>query len=311
MIRLDLPSGIPAEAMVLGIGVFDGVHLGHRRIISEVVEMGRRTGALPVAVTFLPHPREVLGRPPLPRLLMPPEERMRRLHEAGAIGIGIIDFSERIAQTSPSEFVDALLATSPPVRGICVGEHWRFGRGGAGDTVFLAETLKRRKVAFSAVPEVRVGTEIVSSSMIREAVAAGDLCRASSMLGSRPKLYGTVECGHRLAGRVLHAPTANLRVEFGVLPPNGVYAARAIVGGRIFPAVTNIGLSPTFGNGDERRVETHIPDFSGDLYRQKLEVELVAKLRDEKRFSAPAELEAQIRADIVDAMRLLNPEVNG
>ncbi len=311
MIKLDLPSGIPAEAVVLGIGVFDGVHLGHRRIISEVVEMGRRTRALPVAVTFVPHPREVLGCPPPPRLLMPPEERLRRLREAGAAGVGIIDFSQSIAQTSPAEFVEALMATHPPVRGICVGAHWRFGRGGAGDTAFLAGELKRRGVAFKAIPELRIGNEIVSSSMIRDAIAAGDLRLASSMLGSSPKLYGTVECGHRLAGRVLHAPTANLHVEFGVLPPDGVYAVRAVAGGKVFPAVANIGLSPTFGDGNGRRVETHIPDFSGDLYRQKLEVEIVAKLRDEKRFTAPAELEAQIRADIVNAMRLLKPEVNG
>ncbi|MBQ6353042.1 MAG: hypothetical protein IJJ28_07235, partial [Lentisphaeria bacterium] len=124
MIRFDLPSEAPVEAVVLGIGVFDGVHRGHRRIISELAAMGRRTGALPVAVTFLPHPREVLGRPPLPRLLMPPELRMRRLREAGAAGIGIIDFSREIAETPPPKFVEALLATRPTVRGVCVGSRW-------------------------------------------------------------------------------------------------------------------------------------------------------------------------------------------
>ena len=157
---------------------------------------------------------------------------------------------------------------------------------------------------------MRIGSEIVSSSMIREAIAVGDLRLASSMLGSCPKLYGTVERGHRLAGSVLHAPTANLRVDFGVLPPDGVYATRAFVDGKFFPAVTNIGLSPTFGDENGRRVETHIPDFSGDLYHRKMEIELVAEIRAEKRFADPADLETQIRADIFNAMRRLNPEVN-
>jgi len=305
MIRFDLPSGIPTEAVVLGIGVFDGVHMGHRRIMSELVKMGRRLGALPVAVTFLPHPREVLGRPPLPRLLMPPEVRLRRLREAGAAGIGIINFSPEIAKMLPAEFVEALLATHPEVRGICVGSQWHFGCRNSGDAAFLAGALKRRDVAFNAVPELRIGTEIVSSSIIREAVAAGDLAAASAMLGCRPALYGTVEPGHHLAGTLLHAPTANLHVEFGILPPDGVYACRSVIGGESFPAVTNIGVSPTFGDDGIRRVETHIIGFSGELYRKEIAVELVKKLRGEMRFATPAALAAQIRTDVDNTIKSL------
>jgi len=310
MIRFDLPSEAPVEAVVLGIGVFDGVHRGHRRIISELAAMGRRTGALPVAVTFLPHPREVLGRPPLPRLLMPPELRMRRLREAGAAGIGIIDFSREIAETPPPKFVEALLATRPTVRGVCVGSHWRFGHLGSGDATFLAAELERRGIAFRAVPELHAGARIVSSSIIREAIASGDLAGARAMLGSRPALYGTVESGHRVAGRLLHAPTANLHVEFGVLPPDGVYASCAVVDGDSFPAVTNIGLSPTFGDTGERRVETHLIGFSDRLYDRKITVELIAKLRDEKRFASPEKLAEQIRTDMDNALKALTGEVD-
>ena len=310
MIKFDLPSDEPAGALVLGIGVFDGVHNGHRKIISELVEMGQRAGALPVAVTFIPHPREVLGPPPPPRLLMPPEVRIRRLREAGAAGIGIIGFSEQIAETTPREFIEALLTPQHQICGICVGSRWRFGRHGTGDAAFLSGELVRRGIAFNAVPEVRVGAEIVSSSMIREAIAAGDLAGAFSMLGSRPKLYGSVERGHRVAGSVLQAPTANLHVEYGVLPPNGVYVTRVAISGKNFPAVTNIGFAPTFGTGEDRRVETHIIGFSGDLYQQKLAVELVAKLRDEKTFASAADLKVQISADIDNAKRILSSEVN-
>lgn len=308
MIRFELPPDKETRAVVLGLGVFDGVHKGHRKIIRELLEMGRRTGAVPVAVTFVPHPREILGTPPLPRLLMPPEERFRRLREAGAEGIGIIDFSRRLADTPPAEFVAELLNDSPPVRGICVGSQWRFGRGGVGDTGFLAAELGRRGIAFDAVPELRMHGAIVSSSGIREAVAAGDLAKATEMLGAPPCLYGEVAAGFGIAARELHAPTANLRVDHGVLPPDGVYAGRTAVDGKTFLTVTNIGFAPTFGT-DERRVESHLIGFSGDLYRRRIAVELAVRLRDERKFDSVGELAEQIAADRERALELLSGRV--
>ena len=292
--------------MVLGLGVFDGVHLGHRKIIRELLEMGERTAALPVAVTFIPHPREILGVTPLPRLLMPPEERCRRLREAGAEGIGVIDFSRRLADTPSAEFIVELLGNAPSVRGICVGSRWRFGRGGSGNTAFLAAELKRRGIAFSAVPELRMNGVIVSSSGIREAVAAGKLDAAEAMLGTPPCLYGEVEKGFGIAERELHAPTANIRVDFGILPPDGVYAGLAEVDGRKFAAVTNIGFAPTFGGTNERRVECHLIGFSGNLYRRRIAVELAAKLRGERKFASVSELAKQIAADREKALGLLS-----
>lgn len=297
MIRFELPPDNASQSVVLGIGVFDGVHQGHRKIIRELVEMGRRTGAVPVAVTFIPHPREILGIPPLPRLLLPPEERFRLLREAGAQAIGIIEFSRQLAETSPKEFVDALLKMRPPVRGICVGSQWRFGHRGAGDTAFLAADLERRGIAFNAVREVQMGGSIVSSSLIREKIAAGRLDEAAAMLGTHPGLYGEVVPGFQIAERELHAPTANLHLEYGILPPDGVYAGMTTVGNQRFPAVTNIGFAPTFQYSGERRIETHIIGFSDDLYRRKLIVELFEKIRDEKKFSSVPALEKQIRND--------------
>lgn len=306
MIRFELPIDKKACPVVLGLGVFDGVHQGHRKIIRELVEMGKRTGAVPVAVTFIPHPREILGAPPLPRLLLPPEERFRRLREAGAEAVGIIDFSRRIADTPPADFVEGLLTIEPPVRGVCVGLRWRFGREGKGDTRFLARELGRRGVDFAAVPELQLNGTVISSSGIRECIAAGDLAGAAEMLGTAPCLYGEVVPGCGVAGAKLHAPTANLRIEFGVLPPDGVYVGRVEVEGRRFAAVTNIGFSPTFGGTAERRVECHLIGFSGDLYRKRLAVEIAIKLRSERRFGSVEELGKQIRADRERAVELLS-----
>ena len=180
MMNFSFPDGGVNGAAVLGIGVFDGVHLGHRKIIAELVEMGRIFHAVPVAVTFFPHPRAVLCPDSPPRLLQPPEERLRLLHLAGAEKVNVIEFSAETAATAPELFVDELLAAHGDVRGICVGEHWRFGRGGRGDTMFLARGLERRGIAFRAVPEVRIDGVVVSSSCIREAVATGDLAGAAS-----------------------------------------------------------------------------------------------------------------------------------
>ena len=308
MVEFSFPEGRSTRAAVLGIGVFDGVHLGHRRIIAELCKMGRECDAEPVAVTFFPHPRAILCPASPPRLLLPPEERLRRLHAAGAKRVAVIDFSSAAAATPPEIFLDELLNSLGTVRGVCVGEHWRFGLEGKGDTAFLAREMARRGIRFEAVPEVRIGGDIVSSSGIRDATAAGELAEATNMLGALPCLYGEVEAGSGVAGTQLHAPTANLKVEFGVLPPDGVYATRCEVEGGSFAAVTNIGFSPTFGGTAERRVESHLIGFSGDIYRKKLTVKLVSRLRGEKKFTAVADLEKQIREDREKALELLSRE---
>ena len=304
--RFSFPEGRTDKPVVLGIGVFDGVHPGHRKIVAELLEMGRKLDAVPVAVTFFPHPREILCPASPPRLLLPPDERVRRLHAAGAEKVEIIEFSAEAASTSPEVFLDELLAAHRAVRGICVGEHWRFGCGGSGDTKFLADALARRGIAFVAVPEVRIGGVIVSSSAIREAVAAGNISGAAEMLGELPCLFGEVEAGTGVAGSRLRAPTANLRVDFGVLPPNGVYAGWVEFDGNRFAAVTNIGFSPTFGGTAKRRVESHLIGFSGDLYGMRLVVQMAAFIRGERAFGKVEYLERQIRADREKTLELLS-----
>lgn len=299
--RLALPaSGVPRRRLALGIGVFDGVHRGHQAIVRELVELAHRTGAVPAALTFDPHPRAVLHPDEPPTLLIPLRERVRLLRTAGAEVVWVARFTPEFAALEPGEFLDRLLGLSElKLTGICVGEHWRFGRCGAGDCGFLRNYCAKRGVELSACPEVTLDGETVSSSAIRLAVATGRLDRAAAMLGRRYRLFGVVEHGYRVASGKLECPTANLSFSAGVLPPDGVYAAAVRREGRIFPAAVNVGECPTFGYEQAiRRVEAHLLDFSGNLYGSELEVEFLDYLREERTFAGAEELRAQIGRDL-------------
>ncbi len=307
--RLALPaSGVPRRRLALGIGVFDGVHLGHRAIIRELAELARRTGAVPAALTFDPHPRAVLHPDEPPTLLVPLRERVRLLRAAGAEVVWVAGFTPEFSRLEPGEFLDRLLGVSElDLAGICVGEHWRFGRGGAGDSAFLRDYCAARGIELAACPEVTLDGEVVSSSAIRRAVASGRLDRASAMLGRRYRLFGVVEHGYRVASARLDCPTANLAFSAGVLPPDGVYAAAVRREGRFFPAAVNVGVCPTFGYEQAvRRVEAHLLDFSGNLYGSELELEFLEYLREERTFAGPDELKAQIGRDLVRIRQLFS-----
>lgn len=286
--------------LVLGIGVFDGVHLGHRRIIDEVVKLAERDGAVPTALTFDPHPRAVLRPEEPPTLLVPLRERVRLLREAGAAQVWVIRFTPEFAALEPEEFLARMLECPEfELCGICVGESWRFGRGGRGNRALLDDYARKRRIDFIASPEVRLNGEVISSSAIRRAVASGRLDAAEAMLGRPYRLVGKVEYGYGAATSRLDCPTANVSFSAGVLPPDGVYAAAAIRGETAWPAAVNIGFAPTFGwEQAARRLEVHLLDFSGNLYGSELGVEFLNHLREERSFNSPEELKHQIGRDI-------------
>ncbi len=290
-----LPEG--AKRCCLAIGVFDGVHAGHRRILAELAACARRHAAAAVAVTFDPHPRFVLAPESAPPLLLPLAWRKRYLRAAGADAVAVVPFTRAFAALSPEEFLAALLDGNGgiPVAGVVVGAGWRFGCAGAGNADTLKKAAAARGFEFIAVDELCDG-EKVSSTAIRHAAAGGDLARAAALLGRPYALYGVVEPGFQAAGGELRHPTANLSLTAGVLPPDGVYAGRALG----LPAAVNIGVAPTYGdrNRYRRRVEVHILDFNENIYGRELEVELFRFLREERTFPGPAELRAQIERDI-------------
>ena len=289
-----LPSG--KMPLVLGLGVFDGVHRGHQKIISKLVEMADRCGALPAAVTFFPHPRQVLHPENPPPLLMPLEERCRLLRAAGAQRVGVITFDASFAEISAEDFL-ALLCREYPVAGICVGSRWRFGRNGAGDQKLIRRFAEEKEIEFFPCQEVLVNGEIASSSAIRRSTAAGYLDHARQMLGRPVRLYGKIAHGNQIAGSLLKAPTANMEVSCGVLPPDGVYSGRVKLNDILYPAAVNIGFSPTF-QGRKRRVEAHVSGFSGSLYGEELTLELLHFIRPERGFESHEKLMAQIKMDV-------------
>lgn len=291
----------------LTIGTFDGVHLGHRGVIERTAELARQRRLHAVAVTFWPHPLEVV-RPEAPvELLATLDERLDLFARTDLLDTVIVmPFTQALADVDPEAFLD-ILATFCEPRVLVEGADFALGKGRAGDIAFLRAAGERRGFAVETL-EVRHDSERVSSTRIRSLVRDGNIDGATALLGHPYSIYGEVVDGdHR--GRMLGFPTANLRIDARkVLPGNGVYAVRVRLPGErqaIHPAVANIGVRPTFGGEPRLLVEVHLLDATLDLYGQRLDVECVRRLRDERRFNGVAELIAQISTDTQQARDIL------
>ncbi len=292
------------DRAVIAIGVFDGVHRGHQKLLTELLTVSAELDCIPVVMTFFPHPRSLLTDCP-PELLYSPDEKIRLLRSYGVKAVVTVPFTRQFAALPPGDFLArSVFDGKVDVRGICVGRHWRFGAKAAGNAEFLADLAARKKFRFSAVDELCLNDgQVVSSSAIRESIRHGDLPRAELMLGRRYTLSGKVIHGFRQAEKRLGAPTANLDIGFGVLPPFGVYAGRAgLPDGRRLPAAVNIGVSPTFrtqyGN-IAPRVEVHLLEgFDENIYDREIRLELTGFVRSERTFPDADALKRQITDDI-------------
>jgi riboflavin kinase / FMN adenylyltransferase len=273
----------------VAIGTFDGVHLGHRRVIEAALGTG-----LPVRVlTFDPHPRVVLGN--LVAAISTLERRLELLSELGVTETTVLAFTPEVAQWSPEAFVESQLGDASVV---VAGEDFRFGSRRGGDLALL----ERLGLDVVAVPLL----EGVSSSEIRHRLAAGEVEGAARLLGRPPELDGTVVTGDQRGG-TLGYPTANLAVDPALLVPAfGIYAGAATVDGREHRAAISIGTNPHYG-GDERRIEPHLLDFEGDLYGRRLVVELWQRLRDEQVFESEQALVDQIARDVEATRKAVRP----
>ena len=306
LICCDSPAALAEHGVrdvVFAVGTFDGLHRGHLAVIRTMLDESRRLNATPAVLTFRPHPRAVLTPDNPPPLLMSRERKLGILASLGVKAVVSLPFTQEFAALSPEDFLTrCLLSGSVRVRGVCAGSLWRFGARGAGDAAFLEKRANELGFVFRAVPEIRDERGIVSSTKIREALAAGDIAFAAHCLGRRPAVSGVVVGGYGVAGNTLHCATANLEVRCGMLPANGVYAAFAVVGDERFPAVVNIGVAPTFdsyGNGGQVRVEAHLlVDGAPDLYGREMALGFAVRIRDERKFGSPEELAARIQDDI-------------
>lgn len=283
---------------IAAVGVFDGVHPGHRAIINAARRRADECGAGVLALTFIPHPRKLLDEKNAPPLLVSEAKRVELLLEAGADCCGYIDFTPGSAALEPLDFLAALRDNGIfELAGICVGENWRFGRMGRGNKEVLAGFCAANNWSLDTVKELELDGVTISSTAIRQALSAGDLDYASRLWGVPVELTGIVERGFQIAGSKLSAPTANLKTDYLLPLPFGVYSGKTDVDGKTYTAVLNIGVAPTFGH-DLCRVEMHLLDFSGDLYGRNLTVRLSKFIRKERKFSSPEELKTQIAADI-------------
>lgn len=294
-----------ARGAVVSIGVFDGVHVGHRAILEKNLARARELGAEPTVVTFRRHPKRLLlGR--APKELTTLEHRFELFRRAGIEHVVALEFDERLRETSAADFASEILVRGLGARHLVLGFDSKFAKDREG----TPEWLRDQGWSVEVVPQVVVRHRPVSSTAIREAVELGDLDGAQAMLGRPVALLGRVVHGRAL-GRELGFPTANLNVLHALHPPGGVYAGRARLVGAgdvlaAHDAVVNIGSRPTVANGDERvSVEVHLFDWSGSLYGARIEVELLARLREERRFAGHAELTAQIARDVEAAREVL------
>lgn len=290
----------PGRPALLTIGSFDGLHLGHQSLIRGLVSAAHAQAGLAVVVTFQPHPSFVLRGPRPGFYLTAPPEKAALLE---ALGIDLLlthPFTPDIAQWTAGAFM-ANLSAGLSIHEIWAGADFAFGHDREGNLTWLREHGYKVQVAQPLV----LGGEIISSSRVRRALADGDLAQTNACLGRHFRVAGQVVEGNK-RGRTIGIPTANLQVEPDrACPARGVYACRAWVEGRPYQAVTNIGVRPTFGGDPQPTVETHLLDFSGDLYGQTLPVDFVAHLRAEQKFNGIQELLAQIQTDIAHARQLL------
>jgi len=289
------PAG---RKVCLAIGVFDGLHLGHRQIIRQTVTDARQHDALALVVTFDRHPNAIVAPDHLPPQIFARSQKLRAAEALGAEVFLEIPFDWDFSRKSGEEFIRELAAGLGRIHSICVGADFVFGRQRGGNVALLRQLGTELGFAVHGLAAVALDGQVVSSTRIREAIRTGDLDAASQMLGQPYALCGRVVAGDQL-GRQLGFPTANLEVTGLILPPAGVYAATATVAGRAYHAALNIGLRPTVAAGiPKMRVEAHLLDFSGDLYDAELTVEPGTRLREERRFGSVAELKEQIFRDI-------------
>ncbi len=289
----------PSTGRVVAIGVFDGVHRGHREILVRAVDAARAAGAASAAVTFYPHPEAVLRRGSAPPMLTPPARKAELLESLGLDELVVVPFDRDFAQLTPESFCSAVLSEHLGARAVFVGENFRFGHAGAGTPADLRRYGRSHGFEVVAVGLARAGDEVISSTRIRELLKAGDVAEAARLLGRPHRIEGTVISGFG-RGRGLDAPTANLTpTPEMALPRLGIYITRSTVdAAESYRSVTSVGTNPTFQSDRKIRVETLLLDYSGTLYGSLLAVDFLERIRGQRTFPDADSLAAQIRRDV-------------
>jgi riboflavin kinase/FMN adenylyltransferase len=288
--------GDSRKPTVVTIGNFDGIHLGHQKILSGVIERARATDLMATVLTFYPHPSRVLRPEAAPALLAMLKQRLYGFEAAGLDAALVMRFDAELARVSAEDFVRRYLVEILRARALMVGGNFKFGHRQLGDVKSLAELGKRWGFEAHVVPPVIIDGVVVSSSAVREALREGRVEDAAQQLGRPFALEGEIQPGTG-QGRKLIVPTLNLSTEQECLPKNGVYATRTIVQGKTYQSATNVGVRPTF-NGTRLAIESHLFDFNENLTSGHMEIRFHARLRDEKKFASPEALKEHVFRDI-------------
>jgi riboflavin kinase/FMN adenylyltransferase len=305
-IEQELARLVPQRETVLTIGVFDGVHAGHNHLVNSLKERAREQSLLSGVVTFDPHPQWVLHRDQLP-WLSTLEERVNRLRQRGIDFVAVISFTPEVAQLGAQQFV-SLLKKYLKMRVLMIGPDFALGRGREGNSTLLSALGKELGFTVETIPPFRIDGEVVSSTLIRQALAQGDMAKVTKLMGHPFDLVGEVVQGEK-RGQALGFPTANLDIQpRQALPGDGVYATIAQVDGKRFASATNVGTRPTFGDG-ARTVEVYLLDYQGDLYGKQVKTEFVWKLRNEQYFASSEQLKRQMKEDIENVRAILAKEL--
>lgn len=297
----------PPAGSVVTMGVFDGVHLGHARVIRDAVARARKRGLESIVVTFDPHPIRILRNNTYVPRLISFTHRIKLIEELGADMLLVIRFTKAFSMMAADLFVRQVLVDRLNAMEICASPKFYFGSGGKAGISELKELASPYGIRVNVIPPVKIGGTVVGSRLIRGLILKGELGKAAKCLGRPVSILGTIVAGSRL-GRTLGYPTANINPHHEIVPPSGVYAVRIKVKGRLYKGVLNIGMRPTFyaPRDAEPSIEAHIFNFKGNIYGRDAEVYFVKKLRDEARYKGREALIAQIRKDEERARNILS-----
>jgi len=304
LIHLQLdPDARPFPYPVLGLGNFDGVHIGHQSILKRVVDRAGEKGGTSMALTFDPHPVKVLFPERSLQLLCTTREKIDLIGRCGIAHTYCLEFTREFSMLSPREFVQEFLVQRMKVREVFVGQNYGFGRRREGNVALLETFGKEFGFHVEIVPPVILKDHLVSSSLVREALKVGEIERVALLLGRPYDIDGNVVEGEG-RGKALGYPTANLLPGEKLIPGNGVYAVRVERSGETWPGIVYIGTQPTFQNAI-RQIEIHLFDYQGNLYGEALRVRFYGRVRGEMKFSDSAELVTRIGKDIQIAKKIL------
>lgn len=289
----------------VGLGNFDGLHIGHMALINTLIRESKLNGLASVVYTFKKHPENILRKKLITPLLLTEQKKIELLGETALDFLYFDDFNEKFSRLSPEEFVKNVLVDRLRIKLAVAGYDYRFGFQGQGDIDFLKELGKKYNFKVIVIPAIKCDNEVISSTKIRQSVIKGSLETAYKLLGRHYSITAEVVSGRRI-GNTIGFPTANIHPEgYLVLPQNGVYITKTLLDGKLYNSMTNVGFNPTFEEVKQITVETHIIDFNQDIYGKKIEVFFLKKIRDEKKFDSVQNLIDQIAKDMQETREYL------